>query len=38
MRGGINSCKNSRKGSEVEPVNDQKLRDFIEKRKMMEEK
>ena len=43
MRGGINSCKNSRKQSAevqstVEPVNDQKLREFLERRKMIEEK
>lgn len=29
MRGGINSCKNSRKQSESEPVNDEKLREFL---------
>ena len=38
MRGGINSCKNSRKTSETEVVNDQKLKDFLEKRRIIEEK
>ena len=38
MRGGINSCKNNRKEPVVEPVNDQKLREFLERRRMMEDK
>lgn len=41
MRGGINSCKNNRKEAPpppVESVSDQKLRQFLEKRRMVEEK
>ena len=36
MRGGINSCKPTKKQPEPSVVNDVKLRDFLEKRRAIE--
>lgn len=39
MRGGINSCKPTKKQPEpTNVVNDQKLKDFLEKRRAIEDK
>jgi len=38
LRGGINSCKTTKKEPEPNAVNDQKLKDFLEKRRIVEEK
>lgn len=36
LRGGVNSCKPTKKEPEPSAVNDQKLKDFLEKRRIVE--